>query len=60
LNVVELAESNSVERHLEIVQDALREFCHGRVKRLFDKLRVSHGTERLPVVRESLGDTAKR
>ena len=60
LNVIELAEPNSVERHLEIMQDALREFRHGRVKRLFDKLRVSHGAERLSVVREGLGDTAKR
>ena len=60
LNVVELAEPNSVERHLEIMQDALRKLCYGRVKRLLDELRVSHGTECLSVVREGLGDTAKR
>lgn len=60
LNVVELAEPNSVKRHLEIMQDAPREFHHGRVKRLLDKLRVSHGAERVPIVGESLGDTAKR
>jgi hypothetical protein len=42
------------------MQNALREFCHGRVKRLLDELRISHGTECLSVVREGLGDTAKR
>ncbi len=52
LNVVKLTEANSIERHLEIVQDALGKLADSSVEWQLGKLRISHRAKALPVIRQ--------